>query len=302
MKFSVERLPGNPIIRPNMFGILGRFSKGRNINGPTLVKVPKWIENPLGQYYLYFGHHGGKYIRLAYSDAPEGPYTVYRPGTLQNNAKFLQGRHIASPEIYFDHKNQKVRMYFHANVRGKGIYEDQGQMTYLAISTDGLNFKPRSEQIAPFYLRVFKHEGFFYGIAKNDNLDAVLVRSRDGLSKFERGHSFMLHYRHGAFLKREDTVYVFFTKAFDKPERILVSEMKLDGDWSRWTLSDPEVLMEPEKGWEGGNLPLTESKYGGTGAARALRDPHVFENDAELYLLYSVKGEKGIAIARLHEN
>ena len=25
-----------------------------NINGPSLVRVPEWVENPLGKYYLYF--------------------------------------------------------------------------------------------------------------------------------------------------------------------------------------------------------------------------------------------------------
>ena len=36
---------------------------GNNINGASLIKVPDWIENPLGKYYLYFSHHNGKYIR-----------------------------------------------------------------------------------------------------------------------------------------------------------------------------------------------------------------------------------------------
>ena len=56
---------------------------GDNINGPSLIKVPDWIENPLGQYYLYFAHHQGTHIRLAYADRLEGPWTTHAPGTLQ---------------------------------------------------------------------------------------------------------------------------------------------------------------------------------------------------------------------------
>ena len=68
-------------------------------------------------------------------------------------------------------------MYFHANVRGKGIYKDQIQMTYRATSEDGIHFKAMKDQLAPFYLRVFPYAGYYYGIAKNENKDGMLVRS-----------------------------------------------------------------------------------------------------------------------------
>ena len=66
------------LIHPDM-PELDREHGFSNINGPSLVRVPEWVENPLGRYYLYFAHHRGAYIRLAYADAIEGPYTVYRP-------------------------------------------------------------------------------------------------------------------------------------------------------------------------------------------------------------------------------
>jgi hypothetical protein len=56
---------------------------GTNINGPSLIRVPGFVAQPLGKYYLYFAHHKGSYIRLAYADNVEGPYTVYTPGALQ---------------------------------------------------------------------------------------------------------------------------------------------------------------------------------------------------------------------------
>ena len=73
----VERLPSNPIIRPHMDARMGA-----NINGPSLIRTPGWLDNPLGRYYLYFGHHKGEYIRLAFADELTGPWTIYEPGVL----------------------------------------------------------------------------------------------------------------------------------------------------------------------------------------------------------------------------
>ena len=73
----IERLAHQPIIRPHMDNRMGD-----NINGPSLIRVPGWIARPLGRYYLYFAHHDGRYIRLAYSDELPGPWTTYRDGVL----------------------------------------------------------------------------------------------------------------------------------------------------------------------------------------------------------------------------
>ena len=65
------------------------WNDGNNINGPSLIKVPDWVENPLGEYYLYFAHHSGKYIRMAYSmnkkknSLLDVDFKVHEPGTLK---------------------------------------------------------------------------------------------------------------------------------------------------------------------------------------------------------------------------
>ena len=46
-KVRVTRLLDKPIIAPGIHP-----SIGVNIQGPTVVKVPEWLENPLGNYYL----------------------------------------------------------------------------------------------------------------------------------------------------------------------------------------------------------------------------------------------------------
>src|ERR1035441_4007062 len=49
------RLPENPIVVPASSETLGD-----NINGPSLIRVPNWVDHPLGRYYLYFAHHGDR--------------------------------------------------------------------------------------------------------------------------------------------------------------------------------------------------------------------------------------------------
>lgn len=48
---------------------------GDNIQGPSLVRVPDWVQQPLGRYYLYFADHKGDSIRMAYADELGGPWT-----------------------------------------------------------------------------------------------------------------------------------------------------------------------------------------------------------------------------------
>jgi len=78
-RLRVMRLKDQPIVTPEMLP----GADGKNINGPSLIRVPAWIDKPLGKYYLYFAHHNGSYIRLAYADQIEGPWKVHEPGTLR---------------------------------------------------------------------------------------------------------------------------------------------------------------------------------------------------------------------------
>ena len=118
---SVLRFVENPIVTP-AFSI----SIGENINGPSLIKVPDWVSNPLGKYYLYFAHHNGKFIRLAYADNLKGPWKIYEPGTL-NLSQTICSSHIASPDAHIDEATKEIRMYFHGPVKNK-----KGQYSFFA--------------------------------------------------------------------------------------------------------------------------------------------------------------------------
>lgn len=287
MKFT--RSTNNPIIYPQLHPSLGG-----NINGPSLIEVPDWIDNPLGKFYLYFAHHNGGHIRLAYSNELEGPWQIYAPGVLPLAASHFKG-HIASPDVHIDQAQRCIRLYFH----GSDEHTDSTlpQYTRLALSDNGLDFSARPEILGNSYLRAFEYAGCTYAIA----MPGVFYRSADGLSNFVQGPTlFTEDMRHCAVLKTGQTLTVFYTNVGDCPESLLVSEIKLTEDWNQWQQSSPALVASPEFRYEGCEEAAVPSVRGmAEQPVNELRDPAVFEYDGQLWLLYAVAGEQGIALARL---
>ncbi len=298
--FRVERFAKNPIIYPGMPGL--KAERGQeNINGPSLIRVPDWVENALGRYYLYFAHHNGTYIRLAYSNSLEGPWTIHEGGVLPMQDAPGRG-HIASPDVHVDHERRRMRMYYHQPAPAGSALS--GQLTWAAVSEDGLQWKAGDEVLGLFYFRVFEHGDYHYALAKYHNDGGILYRARDGLTGFETGPRVLPRVRHTAVWhdKKNDVLYVFYSRGLDEPEHLMVSRVENPGDpWDRWEFSEPVSIMRPEYEWEGANEPQKRSGWGAArGRVHELRDPAVYEEEGRLYLLYSVAGEQGIAIARLH--
>jgi hypothetical protein len=289
--FALRRLDGNPLLHRDATG-----GVGRNINGPSLITAPPWIERPLGRYYLYFAHHRGTFIRLATADHLQGPWRLYQPGTLQLAESHFptEGRrpHIASPDVHVCAASGTVRMYYH----GLDTVTRE-QHTRVAVSTDGLHFEARPELLGRPYFRVFTHDGWWYALG----MPGILYRSADGLSGFERGpRLFDRSMRHSALLVHGDELLVFWSRVGDCPERILCSPIRLTGDWTTWRAGLALEVLEPGEPWEGAGLPLEPSVRGWEDEpVRQLRDPAIFTEAGRTYLLYSVAGESGIAIAQL---
>ena len=289
------RLAHNPIVTPELSATLGD-----NINGPSLIRVPAWVQKPLGKYYLYFAHHQGKFIRLAYADQLDGPWKIYEPGTLHLDKVSLCHDHIASPDVHIDAVKRQILMYFHCPAEGTGKDIDI-QKTALATSPDGLSFTAQSVALGPAYFRVFHWKQSYYAIARA----GVVLRSRDGETPFEQGPTLFnedpnLILRHAAVDLRGDRLSVYFSRIGDSPERILVSHVDLTADWTRWKASPPVMVIAPETEYEGGRLPSEPSKVDlAPGKVKQLRDPAIFREGGQTYLLYSIAGEGGIAIAKL---
>lgn len=315
-----ERLLDEPIIGPELHP-----SIGHNIQGPSLIRVPDWVDSPLGRYYLYFADHKGAYIRLAYSDALTGPWHVHVPGSLRLGAShFLAAPpavsgeqraqieaayaasgvrvshdiieevttpHIASPDVHVDEARQRIRMYFH------GLEDVARQVTRVAESKDGIEFVAYPEILGKTYLRAFEWGGYTYALS----MPGQFYRSKDGLTDFEEGpRLFNPDMRHAALLLRNKKLYAFWTQVGDAPERILLSTIDLAGDWREWRESEPIEVLRPERDWEGANAPLEPSiRSTAYGQVNQLRDPAIFEENGRVFLLYAVAGESAIAIAEL---
>lgn len=288
------RLDANPILTPQ-----SASSLGTNLNGPSLVRVPDWVEHPLGRYYLYFAHHKGSFIRLAYADRPAGPWRVYEPGALKLSDAPACVDHIASPDVHVDAAGRRLRMYFHCST-DPGDAENS-QRTFLATSEDGVHFTAAKTPLGPYYFRVFRWGGYHYAIARG----GTFLRSPDGLAPFEPGPSLFSGdpryvLRHAAVDLRGNILSVYYSRIGDCPERILVSQIRLTRDWTAWRASAPQDVIRPEMEYEGGRLPLRPSEFSlAPGPVRELRDPAIFRERNRTYLLYSIAGESGLAIAEL---
>jgi hypothetical protein len=249
----VERLLDGPIIASDLHP-----SIGPNIQGPSMIKAPEWIEGRLGNYYLYFVDHKGRYIRLAYADNPLGPWRIYPPGSLQlEESRFLteppkvtaeqfaqfEARlqqsgvvishdllseittpHIASSDVHVDTPGRRIVMYFH------GLDAVGTQVTRVASSDNGIDFNAQPEVLGRSYMRAFQHDGMTYAMATQGQF----YRSKDGMHGFEPGPLlFNPNMRHAAVMKRAGELWVFWTQVGEAPERILLSRIDLTGDWQK---------------------------------------------------------------------
>lgn len=299
MRIDLERFAENPLIRPDMLcpDLAG------SINGPSVLRVPGWIDRPLGRYYLYFAHHRGGMIELAYANDLHGPWRIHAPGVLSLEAT-AAADHVASPDIVVDEEARQIRLYFH----GGGVRSGQRrvfaseQPGFVATSPDGLHFTAMEPEISPAYLRVFRLDGWYYAVA----MQGALFRSRDGLGVFEAGPVLLPPQpgshgtRHVAVLIRDRQMLLFYTNRGDAPESILAVEVDLHGDWAGWRAGPPQQVLRPEHGYEGADLPIAPSRPGmAKGRLHELRDPAVVEDAGRVFLFYAVAGEGGIAGAEL---
>ena len=101
-------------------------------------------------------------------------------------------------------------------------------------------------------------------------------------------------------LKREKTLYIFWTQVGDVPERILLSTIDISVDWENWRATEGIEILRPEHPGEGADAPLEPSiRSVAYGHVNQLRDPAIFVENNHTYLLYAIAGESGIAIAEV---
>jgi hypothetical protein len=318
----IVRLTDRPIVGPD-----SHPSIGANLNGPSLIKVPAWIPDPLGAYYLYFSHHKGDHIRMASADVLTGPWTVHPGGVLAlADSRFLTKPpettaeeiafieqcyidalgehelpngllgditipHIASPDVRVNDSYRTITMYFHG-LEGLG-----NQLTRHATSLDGLTFDVDPPKIEETYLRGFRHNETEYAIV----MPGKILRRAGRPTEFEEGPNLLPRTaRHTAVDVVGDQIRLYWTRVGDTPERILLSTIDATVPWTEWEASSSVEILRPEFDWEGANEELTPSiRSEAPGRANQLRDPAIFVEDSRKYLVYAVAGERGLAIAEL---
>jgi hypothetical protein len=299
----IKRFPTNPLIT-----VASSSSLGGNVNGPTVVRVPDWIEHPLGKYYMYFANHMGDSIRLAYADSIAGPWRIHEGGVLQ----------VRDTAFWRDPEHRRIVMWVHgwwtngerwppdlAAARSWARAKGYGQFTQAAESRDGLQFTTHAPITKTSYLRVFRRGDQFYGLSRL----GVVSRSRDPLAAFETGPSIFAgtpyqgRVRHVAVAAHGNLLGVYFTAIGDAPERVLFANVDMDGDWTTWRAGRVSEVLAPQAPYECVDLPNAPSAAGDIDVpARQIRDPFIFEDEGRVYLFYATCGEQGIAAAELLPN
>jgi hypothetical protein len=195
-------------------------------------------------------------------------------------------------------------MYFHTATAG-----EHRQYSYVAFSRDGISFTAEPTRIADFYLRVVPWRDRWVGMSKGgriylqEELGGPLAElPRPAFNIPRKGSNAAGAVRHVALVCQDDRLEVFFTRIGDAPERILMALVDLSRPPNSWRAEGEVEVLRPSLSWEGGDLPATPSRQGASRSPEnAVRDPAIFREDDRIYLLYSVAGEHGIAIAELEE-
>ena len=299
---ELERIGDGPIVHQAMSPNLDD-----NINGPSLIRVPDGTPGALGRYYLYFAHHKGQFIRLAYASQVEGPWHIPEPGVLPlDQTPFTQTKpeepqpawavalgtdglypHLASPDVRIL-SDGSFEMFVH------GLAASGDQVSYRAVSTDGLDWQVIGQPIAETYMRVFDWQGITYAMARCSRL---MRRAEHG---WETGPvAIAPEVRHVAVLLQGDALHVLFTRIGDAPEHILYTRIDLTGDWTNWRASEALPVLRPELQWEGASEPTQPSVIGAEGFSNALRDPCLFAEDGCVWVVYAGGAEHALGLARL---
>lgn len=201
---QINRLNGGkPIIDQSHFEKNGIPNDGDNINGPCVIALPDWLPkekrvNAKANYYMYFGHHQGTYIRMAWAEKITGSWHLYnadrntRPSkrgvlslfsdetkkkiVFENSVEILD--HIASPIVTIDNEKKQFILFFHGPTK-LTMEKKINQRTFVAFSADGIHFQNDIKPVmlgdsyfAPFVYKsryfAFSNRGIFQAAPPKD--------------------------------------------------------------------------------------------------------------------------------------
>ena len=290
-----------------------------NINGPSVIRVPEWVTDRLGKYYLYFAHHKGTSIRLAYADYMAGPWVVHPKPVLKleqslfvpedldptsrsdwvNGPDYLYA-HVASPDVHVDHQEKQILMFFH------GLLPDGDQQTRLAVSKNGRLFSAKPPLLGPSYLRAFQWGERWYSthLWGDMGMFETLTIAPKSISHTTLPPKITgaphTKIRHGHICQVKEHMHFVFSRVGDTPECILHCRIELSVNSQDWRFGPVTTILSPKEPWEGyGRVPIKSSEGSARGWIPELRDPCLFYDEGQLWLLYSGGGERGIGLAQV---
>lgn len=277
-----------------------------NINGPSCLRTPNFIKNPVGKYLLYFAHHTGEFIRIAYSEDIFTGWKIldHKINNVSEEKEFHD--HVASPDIYVDNIEKSVYMFFHSRIKGS-----RKQKTFLSKSNDGINFAlVKGDLNLPFYFRHVTIETKTFAVTKGGNLYINMVNPiantwralnniNTGKSNEEVMHNSSGSIRHASLIYYMKIFIAFYSRIGDSPERIYAAKIVENGK-GLWLMSNEFEITRPELNFEGANLDIEASVAGPSlHEENALRDPYVMQDGEDYFLFYACAGESGIAVGKL---
>jgi hypothetical protein len=285
-----------------------------------------------GTFHMYFAHHKGRSIRMAWADDLAGPWRMHPDPVLALADSLFEPEdpppdpalpqpdwvaglkgdylyaHIASPDVHIDAASRarkgRLVMYYH------GLLRDGDQQSRVAFNDDGLTFTPRAPLIGPPYMRAARLNGVMY----LSMWAGQLAQARDWTGPFDLAPMEILppyltggtdpktgrQIRHGHLFAHQGRLHMTVSRIGDAPEALLHCEVVPADSWTDWRFGPVREMLRAAPGWEGGDLPVQTSEMGtAMDRVNELRDPALFLDQGQVYLAYCGGGESGIGIARI---
>ena len=125
----VTRFATNPLVTVKSSSTLGG-----NVNGPTVIRVPDWVERPLGRYYM--GHLTGWISSIRFDNPADAAY--FKPFAVEG-ARSVQRRFSFTPEVQRAECLQNIVLWAGARALYDPMHAD-GTLSaaYLALATPGI--------------------------------------------------------------------------------------------------------------------------------------------------------------------
>ncbi|MFB3902385.1 MAG: hypothetical protein ACE15E_02945 [Acidobacteriota bacterium] len=303
-KDTFLRFSGNPLLDGPKLGL-------RRIMFPSVIRVPEWVKQPKGKFYMYYAEHSGTSIYVAAADRPEGPWKPL-PDPVLTIDRTPFPDHISSPDVLVVPEQKRFYLYFH------GAYLDLPEYGYkreqpasVTISDDPLHFPASKVIIATpgvnfAYFRAFRRDGWFYAIGRQQRLfrsrDAVhweggpYLLSWDRFGDLTREYPLALSSKEitgrtihaGLVVHPEDqTLDCYFSLKDETGVSLQKVRISTRGDWLGWA-----PVEMPVRALTAGD-PLDALPDG----AAYVRDPFVLAEEGRLYLYYVAGPEKYICLA-----